>query len=146
MAWLQAQWRKHRSYIKQNMYYTGRYPIIRCLLSVCFDDVMHGRYASFYVNKGIKVAHCARRQLHVHKNLSVCLWSVGVSGQDRAQLSIIGSVFAWYRLRLKWQAVLRIKTAVLNMSKIFLASRVLGTTGLLVTEVPSIYKFINDWI
>ncbi len=29
------------------------YPIIPCLLSVCFDDAMHGRYASFYVNKWI---------------------------------------------------------------------------------------------
>ena len=34
---------------------TGRYPIIPCLLSVCFDDAMHGRYAQFYVNKGIRV-------------------------------------------------------------------------------------------
>ena len=34
---------------------SGRYPIIPCLLSVCFDDAMHGRYASFYVNKGIRV-------------------------------------------------------------------------------------------
>ncbi len=25
---------------------TGRYPVISCLLSVCFDDTMHGRYAS----------------------------------------------------------------------------------------------------
>ena len=33
---------------------TGRYPIIPCLLSLCFDDAMHGRYASFYVNKGIR--------------------------------------------------------------------------------------------
>ncbi len=29
---------------------TGRYPIIPCLLSVCFDDAMHGRYVSFYVH------------------------------------------------------------------------------------------------
>ncbi len=28
---------------------TGRYHIIPCFLSVCFDDAMHGRYASFYV-------------------------------------------------------------------------------------------------
>ncbi len=27
--------------------HTGRYPIIPCLLSVCFDDTMHGIYASF---------------------------------------------------------------------------------------------------
>ncbi len=30
-------------------------PIIPCLLSACFNDAMHGRYASFYVNKGIRV-------------------------------------------------------------------------------------------
>ncbi len=35
-------------------HYTGRYPIIHGLLSVCFDDAMHGRYASFYVNKEVK--------------------------------------------------------------------------------------------
>ncbi len=34
---------------------TACHRIIPCLLSVCFDDAMHGRYASFYVNKGIKV-------------------------------------------------------------------------------------------
>ncbi len=34
--------------------YTGRYPIIPCLLSSLFWFVMHGRYASFYVNKGIQ--------------------------------------------------------------------------------------------
>ena len=34
---------------------TGHYPIISCLFSVCFDDAMHGRFASFYVNTGIRV-------------------------------------------------------------------------------------------
>ncbi len=34
---------------------TGRYPVIPCLLSVCFDDAGHGRYALFYVNKGIRL-------------------------------------------------------------------------------------------
>ena len=35
----------------------GCYHIIPCLLSVCFDDAMHGRYAQFYVNKGIRVTN-----------------------------------------------------------------------------------------
>ncbi len=45
----------HFTYYK-NVLYTGRYSIIPCLLSVCFDDAMHGRYAyaSFYINKGIR--------------------------------------------------------------------------------------------
>ncbi len=32
--------------------YTGRYPVIPCLLSVCFDDAMHGRY--FIWTKGLE--------------------------------------------------------------------------------------------
>ncbi len=49
---------------------TGRYPIIPCLLSVCFDDAMHGRYASFYVNKGIKslllvLSLCLHKMKHI---------------------------------------------------------------------------------
>ncbi len=36
-------------------WFTGRYPIIPCLLSVWFDDAIHRRYASLYVNKGIRV-------------------------------------------------------------------------------------------
>ncbi len=34
---------------------TGHYPIIPCLLSSLFWFVKHGRYASFYANKGIRV-------------------------------------------------------------------------------------------
>ncbi len=34
---------------------TGCHPVIPCLSSVCFDNAIHGRYASFYVNKVIRV-------------------------------------------------------------------------------------------
>ncbi len=32
---------------------TGCYPIIPCLFPLCFDDALHWRYASYYVNKVI---------------------------------------------------------------------------------------------
>ncbi len=43
----------YSEFIDIHILYTGHYPIIPCLLSVCFDDAMHGRYASFYVNMEI---------------------------------------------------------------------------------------------
>ncbi len=43
---------------------TGCYPIIPCLFPLCFDDALHGRYASYYVNKVI-------RDLFVYKTSSI---------------------------------------------------------------------------
>ncbi len=50
--------------------YTGRYPTIPCLLSVCFDDAMHGRYAQFYVNKAIR-ENSFTLDLFVYKTSSI---------------------------------------------------------------------------
>ena len=48
----------------------GCYPVIPCLLSVCFDDAMHGRYASFYVNKGtISFSNSHRKTAQVGSNV-----------------------------------------------------------------------------
>ncbi len=45
----------HEFLLSQGLIYTRCYHIIPYLLSACIDDAMHGRYASFYVNKGIRV-------------------------------------------------------------------------------------------
>ncbi len=48
-----------------SVHHPGRYPVIPCLLSVCFDDAKHVKYTHFYVNKGISV------DLFIYKTSSI---------------------------------------------------------------------------